>query len=74
MTLGYSTHDGQQELRNVELPWTLAVGAAGAGFTPSVKAQFYGFGSITCRILAGDKVIQQQTSSEDTYPTVECKA
>lgn len=73
-TLSYTTNDGLQERRDVPLPWNAVVDTARAGFVPSVKAQFHGYGSITCRILSGDRVIQMLTSPEDTYPTVECKA
>jgi hypothetical protein len=72
--LSYSNDDGQQDRREVALPWNAVVDTAPAGFVASVKAQFYGYGTITCRILAGDKVIRMNTSPEGTYPTVECQA
>jgi hypothetical protein len=74
ISLSYSTNDGQQDQRDVPLPWNTVVDTARAGFVPSITAQFSGYGSITCRILAGDKVIQLNTSPEGTYPAVECEA
>lgn len=72
--ISYATNDGIQEQRNVGLPWTTVVTPAGPKLTASVQAQFYGFGTIICRILADDKLIQQHTSPEEPYPKVECKA
>ncbi len=74
MTISYATKDGTTELQNVPLPWATIVDAPGAGFTASVKAQFYGFGTISCRIMVDDQLIQQYTSREDPYPKVECTA
>lgn len=74
VTISYATDDGRQEQHDVGLPWDTAVGPASSRFTPSVKAQFYGFGTIICRILADDNVIQEKTSMEEPYPTVECQS
>lgn len=68
VSINYSTNDGQQEQRNVGLPWTKSVGTAAPGFTAAVKGQCCGFGTIECRILADGKVIDQHTSTEDPYP------
>ena len=73
ISLSYATNDGQQDQRDVPLPWNAMVDTPRAGVVPSVQAQFYGYGTITCRILAGDRLIQLSTSPEGTYPTVECK-
>jgi hypothetical protein len=71
--ISYAAPDeGVQEQRNVQLPWTKDVGGAPAGFTASVKARFYGFGTIVCRILADDELIVHETSMEEPYPQVEC--
>lgn len=72
--ISYSTNDGLQEQRNVGLPWAVVSGTAGSGFKASVKAQFYGFGTIICRITADDRLVQERTSAEGPYPTVECQA
>jgi hypothetical protein len=72
LRISYSTNDGQQEQKNASLPWTKVVGSAKPGFKATVKAQFGGFGTISCRILADDKVIQSRTSTEQPYPEVEC--
>ena len=72
LIISYSTGDGQQEQKNVSLPWTKVVGTAKPGFTASVEAQFSGFGTITCRILADSKVIQSRTSAEEPYTAVQC--
>ena len=74
VTISYSTSEGLQEQHNVGLPWTTTVGTAGRKFTPSVTAQFYGFGTIVCRILADDALVTTSASQEAPYPTVECKA
>lgn len=74
LVIDYTTTDGRQEQRSIVLPWTKVVGVAGRGFKPSVKAQFEGFGTIACRIVADSRVIAEQTSSEEPYPTVECAA
>lgn len=74
VTISYAANDGRQEQHDVGLPWDTAVGPASSKFTPSVKAQFYGFGTIICRILADDNVIQEKASTEEPYPTVECQA
>lgn len=68
----YSTNDGEQEQKLVGLPWTKVVGAARPGFKPSVKAQFYGFGTIACRIVANRKVIVQEMSVEGPYSVAVC--
>ena len=73
LVVSYSTKDGPAEQRNVGLPWTTVVGTASPGFTASVKAQFYGYGTIVCRIVADNKLIQEHTSTQEPYPTVECK-
>ena len=65
VSINYSTNDGQQEQRNVGLPWTKSVGTAAPGFTAAVKGQCCGFGTIECRILADGKVIGQHNSTED---------
>ncbi len=74
ITISYASNEGRQEKHLVALPWTTVVGTAHSGFTPAVKAQFYGFGTIICRILADDELIQQEMSAEEPYPTVECQA
>jgi hypothetical protein len=74
VTISYTSHEGRQEKHLIALPWTTVVGTAHSGFTPAVKAQFYGFGTIICRILADDELIQQEMSAEEPYPTVECQA
>ena len=71
--ISYSTGEGLKEQHNVALPWTVAVGTAPAGFSASVKAQFYGYGTVVCRIVADDKLIVSVRSREEPYPTVECK-
>jgi len=38
-----------------------------------VTAQFYGYGTVVCRILADGKLIVSVRSREGAYPTVECK-
>jgi len=72
LSISYSTSEGQREQKNVSLPWTRVVGTAQPGFKASVTAQFSGFGTIACRILANNKVIQSRTSAEEPYSTVEC--
>jgi len=74
LTITYSTDEGEQQQKNVSLPWTKSIGPAGRGFTASVKAQFNGFGTISCRIVADSEVIVTQTSSLDPYAAVECSA
>jgi hypothetical protein len=74
LTITYSTNEGEQQQRNVSLPWTKSIGPAGRGFTASVKAQFNGFGTISCRIVADSEVIVTQTSSLDPYAEVACSA
>jgi hypothetical protein len=74
LTIRYTTNEGQQEQKDVGLPWTKAVGSAKPGFKASVTAQFSGFGTIACRIVANGKVVKQQTSAEDPYAVVECSA
>ena len=69
----YATSEGLKEQRNAGLPWTAAVGTAPAGFSASVTAQFYGFGTVVCRILADDELIVSVRSMEEPYPTVECR-
>jgi len=71
--ISYSTGEGTKEQHNVGLPWTVAVGTAPPGFSASVKAQFYGYGTVVCRILADDKLVVDATSTEEPYPTVECR-
>jgi hypothetical protein len=73
VTISYSTGEGLKEQHNVALPWTVAVGTAPAGFSASVTAQFYGYGTVVCRIVADDKLIVSVRSREEPYPTVECK-
>ena len=73
LSITYSTPDGMQQQQDVGLPWT-AVVAAAAGFTPSVSVQFNGFGSIECRIVADNVVIEERTSQQEPYPKVECSA
>ena len=72
LSISYSTNDGQQEQTKVSLPWTKVVGSAKPGFKASVKAQFSGFGTIACRIIADNKVIQSRMSAEAPYSEVEC--
>jgi hypothetical protein len=72
ISIVYATNEGLLEQDNVGLPWTKVVGSASPGFNASVKAQFYGFGTIICRILADDKLIQNKSSGEEPYPSVEC--
>jgi hypothetical protein len=72
LSISYSTSEGQREQKNVSLPWTRVVGTAQPGFKASVTAQFSGFGTIACRILADNKVIQSRTSAEEPYSIVEC--
>jgi hypothetical protein len=74
LNISYSTSDGQQEQAEVSLPWTTVVGTAERGFTASVSAQFNGFGTIMCRIVADDTVIEQRSSTQDAYPVVECRS
>ena len=74
VTISYSTNEGKQEERMVVLPWTKVVGPAKAGFKPTVRAQFLGFGTITCRILADDKLVTQKLSGQDPYAVAECSA
>jgi hypothetical protein len=74
LAITYSTSEGEQEQRNVSLPWTKSIGPATRGFTPSVKAQFNGLGTIICRIVADSDVIVTQTSREDPYAKVACSA
>ena len=74
LSISYSTNDGQQEQTNVALPWTKGVGAARPGFTAKVRAQFDGFGTIECRIVADGKVIDERVSAGDPYPVVECSS
>jgi hypothetical protein len=71
--ISYSTTEGIKEQHNVGLPWTFAVGTVPAGFSASVKAQFYGYGTVVCRILADDELVVNATSREEPYPTVECR-
>jgi hypothetical protein len=71
--ISYATGEGLKEQHNVALPWTLAVGTAPAGFSASVTAQFYGFGTVVCRILADNELIVSVTSKDEPYPTVECR-
>lgn len=70
----YTTNEGQQVQKDVGLPWTKAVGSAKPGFKATVKAQFSGFGTIACRIVANGKVIKHQASAEEPYAIVECSA
>ena len=74
LVIDYTTNDGRREEKNSALPWTQVVGVAQRGFTPSVRAQLDGFGSIVCRIVADGKVLAQQTSADGPYPAVECAA
>lgn len=74
LAISYSTNDGQQEQKNVRLPWTKVVGPAKPGFKASVRAQFNGFGTIICRIVADGAVIEEMVSNEDPYAVVECSA
>ena len=71
--ISYATEDGPREQQDVGLPWTTVVSPTSSRFTASVKAQFYGFGTIVCRILADDSLVDMQTSMEEPYPTVACK-
>lgn len=72
LSITYSTNDGQQGQKAVTLPWTKSIGTAKPGFKASVKAQFDGYGTIACRIVADGKVIQNRVSAEEPYPVVEC--
>lgn len=74
VSISYSTNDGRQEQRMVALPWTKVVGPAEAGLKPTVQAQFYGFGTISCRILADDKLVMEKVSQEGPYSVAECAA
>ena len=74
LSIEYSSTEGRQQQSDVGLPWTKVVGTAESGFTASVKAQFDGYGTIACRIVADGKVIEQQWSPTEPYPTVECSA
>lgn len=74
LVIDYMTTEGRQEQKNIVLPWTKEVKGAGRGFKPSVKAQFNGFGTIACRIVADGHFIVEQTSTEEPYPVVECAA
>lgn len=74
LTIVSSTNEGEEQQRNVSLPWTKAIGPANRGLTASVKAQFDGFGTISCRIVADGEVVVTQTSAQQPYPTVECSA
>ena len=74
VSIRYSTNDGEQEQRMVTLPWTKVVGSAREGFEPTVRAQFYGFGTISCRILADGKLVMEKVSSQEPYAVAECSA
>lgn len=74
VTISYSTNEGKQEERMVVLPWTTVVGPVKAGFKPTIRAQFLGFGVISCRILADDKLVNQTVSQQDPYAVAECSA
>lgn len=75
LSITYTTNDGPQEQKAVPLPWTIVIGTAGPRLRPSVTAQFDGYGSITCRVFADNKLIVERISpSTDPYPAVECTA
>ena len=70
---GYSQHPGEEQ-KLVPLPWNKVIATAKPGFKASVKAQFYGFGTISCRIVADGEVLQTQVSTAGPYSVVECSA
>ena len=75
LSVTYTTNDGLQEQTGIQLPWTEVTGTAGPRLRPSVKAQFDGYGSITCRIFADNKlIVERKSPPEIPYPAVECTA
>lgn len=74
LSITYTTNDGPQEQKDIQLPWTKDIGTAGPRLRPSVKAQFDGYGTIICRIFADNRLIVERTSPEDPYPVMECTA
>ena len=75
LSITYTTNDGLQEQAGIQLPWTEVIGTAGPQLRPSVKAQFDGYGSITCRIFADNKpIVERKSPPAEPYPAVECTA
>ncbi len=72
LSISFATNDGPEQQKGVLLPWSKDIGAAQPGFTPSLKAQFNGYGTLVCRILADGEVVASAISAEDAYAVVEC--
>lgn len=73
VALSYIDEEGNaQSNTNVSLPWSTTIGME-QGYSPVLKANSNGTGTVTCTISSNGEVISRDTRSGDN-PTVSCES